>query len=296
MRKILRFLAWTRKHGFINLSYRIMNNRMFDTHLLEDFPVKNSSITDSAELASYPSLCGSAARETEIFKRFRSSRIMVEALDHVSIDQGKDYISEILKNRSWLEDFTKVLLHIDSLGKPRKYRFAPYGTFSPTLLRYLKVYVEIESQFGSLTDLDVVEIGIGFGGQSSLIGMLDKPASYTFYDIPPVLELTQRFVSELNIPGEFKYIDGRNPIELNADLVISNYAFSELSLDLQNEYLSKVILKSPRGYITWNSLSAEQLGGRSLADLVRLIPNSQLLPEQPWTSKNNAIIIWGSKK
>jgi len=280
----------------MNLIHRKMNDRMFDTHQLEDWPVKNSSITDSAQLASYPSLCGSAARETEIFKRFRSSRIMVEALDHVSIDQGKDYISEILKNGIWQDDFSRVLLHIDSLGKPRKYRFTPYGTFSPTLLRYLKVYVEIKNHFGSLENLNIVEIGIGFGGQASLIKMLDKPASYTFYDIPPVLELTRRFIGELQLSEECKYIDGRNPVESNSDLVISNYAFSELNLELQNEYLSKVIMASPRGYITWNSLSADQLGGYSLADLIRLIPNSQLLPEYPNTSKNNAVIIWGPKK
>ena len=180
------------------------------------------------------------------------------------------------------------------LGKPRKFRFRPYGTFSPTLLRYLKVYIDLEKNFGPLKNLNIVEIGIGFGGQASLIGLLDKPLSYTFYDIPPVLELAKQFTNKLEVPGNFEFIDGRNPKSSNSDLVISNYAFSELNRVVQDQYLEHVVLPSPRGYITWNPLSEEMLGGYSLADLIRLIPNSQIHPEKPNTFEGNVIIIWGN--
>lgn len=266
---------------------------MFDIQETEEFRVGNSSITDSEMLASYPSLCGLAAKNLEIFKKFRSSRVMVEALDHVSIEQGNSYISEILNYTSWSEKFTKVLLQIDKVGKPRKFRFRPYGTFSPTLLRYLKVYIDLEKNFGSLKNLNIVEIGIGFGGQASLISLLDKPLSYICYDISPVLELAQKFTKELDVPGNFTFIDGRNPKSSNPDLVISNYAFSELNREVQDQYLKNVVLPSPRGYITWNNLSAEILGGYSLAELVRLIPNSQIHPEKPNTAEANAILVWG---
>ncbi len=259
----------------------------------KEFRVGNSSITDSEIRASYPSLCGSAAYNLEIFKKFRSARVMVEALDHVTVEQGNGYISEILKYTSWSDKFTKVLVQIDKVGRPRKFKFRPYGTFSPTLLRYLKVYIDLEKNFGQLKNLNIVEIGIGFGGQASLICLLDKPLSYIYYDIPPVLELVQKFTKELNVPGNFTFIDGRNPKPSNPDLVISNYAFSELNRDVQDQYLKNVILPSPRGYITWNNLSAEILGGYTLAELIRLIPNSQIHPEKPNTSDSNAIIVWG---
>ena len=293
MKRFLRFGIWIARHGLINFKHRYSNMRMFDTPLNDDFPVSGSSITDSKVLASYPSLCGLAATNMEIFNKFRSARVMVQALDHVSIDQGNAYISEILNSRSWSETFTEVLAHIDKVGRPRKFRFNPYGTFSPTLLRYLKVYVDLLKNFGSLKNLNIVEIGIGFGGQASLIGLLDKPLSYTFYDIPPVLELAQKFTKELDVPGNFTFIDGRNPEPSNPDLVISNYAFSELNRDIQDQYLKNVVLPSPRGYITWNNLSTERLGGHSLAGLIRLIPNSQIHPEKPNTGESNAIIVWG---
>jgi hypothetical protein len=218
---------------------------------------------------------------------------MIRALDHVSIDLGKAYIAEILKFRSWSDNFTSVIKHIDSVGSPKRFRFRTFGIFSPTLLRYLKVYVDLEKYFGSLKDLNIVEIGVGFGGQASLIGLLGNPLSYTFYDIPPVLELARKFTSELEIPGTFTFIDGRNPKPLDTDLVISNYAFSELNRSIQDAYLAHVILQSPRGYITWNSLSEENFGGYSLAEFIALIPNSRILPEIPNTGEFNAILVWG---
>lgn len=293
MRRLLKLLRWTSKHGLINLGHR-MSHRTFDLQVREEFRVGNSSITDSDRLASYPSYCGLAARNSETFKNFRSSRVLIEALDHVSIEQGNSYISEILRSGSWREEFTKVLLQLDKVGKPRKFKFKPYVTCSPTLLRYLKVYKDLENSFGLLSNLKIAEIGVGFGGQVSLISLLSKPISYTLYDIPPVLELAQKFMTEIGASGNFTYLDGRNPEPFDPDLVISNYAFSELSLEVQDQYLEHLILKSPRGYITWNNLSERSLGGYSLAELIRIIPNSQIRPESPRTSDCNAIIVWGN--
>ena len=294
MRKFLRLLSWTVKHGFKNLYYRISNRRLFDIQEKDEFPVGNSSITDSALLGSYPSLCGTASKDPEIYKKFRSSRIMAEALDHVSIEQGIDYINEIVKQSDWPQEYSKALIQIDKFGKPRRFKFN-YGTFSPTLLRYLKVYVDLDHYFGPLKSLRLSEIGIGFGGQASLISLLSHPSQYTLYDIPPVLDLARKFIGDVKAPGEFAFIDGRNPLSSSQDLVISNYAFSELNLSIQNQYLENVILPSSRGYITWNSLSEKQLNGHSLADLIRKIPGSQIIAEYPNTSKDNAIIVWGHK-
>jgi hypothetical protein len=162
-------------------------------------------------------------------------------------------------------------------------------------LRYLKVYIDLKKYFENLGQLKIVEIGVGFGGQSSLISLIEGPVSYIFYDIPPVLDLTKKFIDRMQLTGHFEFIDGRNPKPSRPDLVISNYAFSELNRELQEIYLKNVIRYSPRGYITWNSLSADRLDGYSLGDLIRIIPNSQILPEIPNTSAKNVIIVWGTK-
>ena len=77
------------------------------------------------------------------------------------------------------------------------------------------------------------------------------------------------------------------------DFVLSNYAFSELTRTNQDKYLKKVILNSPRGYITWNNLSPN---GYSLAELISVIPGSQTVPENPLTAEDNTIIVWGHSK
>ena len=43
------------------------------------------------------------------------------------------------------------------------------------------------------------------------------------------------------------------------DLLISNYAFSEVSLDIQEEYYEKVIKKSKRIYMVFNPISSKNL-------------------------------------
>jgi hypothetical protein len=258
--------------------------------------VSQTSVTDSDNFSSYASLCEMASMDDYIFNNFRRSRVLVEVFDHVTLEFGKEYVSEILKYGEFTNQFIEVLNKIDNLGNPRKYFFKPFGLFSPTLLRYLKVYLDLEFYFGPLQKLQIAEIGVGFGGQASLIGLQDPPQCYSFFDIPPVLMLAEKFIHKLNIPGSHEFFDGRKPVETVSDLVISNYAFSELTRNMQEIYLQNLILNSSRGYITWNSLSEHELSGYKLAELVRLLPNSQIIPERPYTGNGNAIIIWGHKQ
>ena len=292
--QLIHLVSWILRYGVSNY-YKTRNRKMFDVPLDTRFLPEDSSITDSSNLETYTSLCGTAATDSTIFNKFRSARIMVEDLDHVSVEQANSYLDEILKYGVWNSESTRTFHHIDSIGQPNKIKFKNVGIFSPTLFRYLKVYLDLRALFGPIKDFKLAEIGIGFGGQASLIHLLDKPISYSFYDLPPVLALASKFFDGLEIKGDFKFIDGRYPEESTPDLLISNYAFSELSPKVQDAYLQRVILNSTRGYITWNSLSADQLGGYSLANLVRVIPNSQIIPEKPNTSTNNAVIVWGAK-
>lgn len=302
--KILQTILWTYKFGFVNLYHKLRNRFMFDTPVSKTIQISNTSISDSLYLPKYPLLCDLAAKDDAIFSQFRRANAMYDVLDHVSIDQGRAYIAQIIKSGTWNDAFTDAIKSVDRLGSPRKYKFHGYGTFSPTLLRYLKVYVDLINNFGFLSNLHITEIGGGFGGQASLNGLLGTPLSQTIYDIAPVLELAKKFINRLQIPGTFIFKDGVKPYPSKSDLVISNYAFCELNRDMQDLYLKNLILPSPRGYITWNSLSADNFNnlftdnnrGYSLAELVRLIPNSQIIPEVPLTSPSNAIVVWGNLK
>jgi len=83
-------------------------------------------------------------------------------------------------------------------------------------------------------------------------------------------------------------------------LVISNYAFSELPLELQKIYIEKVIRKSKRGYLIMNS-GMNNFSGRSdgklhLAELRTLLPVFEILDEIPNTGPDNYVIVWGHNR
>ena len=297
MRRIFEVLSWTYKFGLNNLVKRLFNNRgLWD--IKSDYTVvaEGTSITDSDFAPDYAATCDFIARNNEYFKNFRRSNSLISALDHVSIKQGFDYISEIEKTDGWNPSFTSAINCIDGVGNPRTYRFGNYGTFSPTLIRYLKVHLDLTRLFGDLCALKISEIGVGFGGQASLTSQLGGYKEYNFFDLPPVLKLAEQFIASIGSSQVNQFHDGRNPVAIESDLVVSNYAFSELAREIQVAYLDQVILRAERGYITWNNLSAVHLDGFSLADLVRMIPNSEIMPEVPYTHDGNVIIYWGENR
>jgi hypothetical protein len=297
MVKYLRLLLWIYKYGFINLFYRFNNKKSIQIKESKSFPPGGTSIADSDLFGAFPTLCGLAAEDDQIFSTFRRYEIFLKVVDFVRMEQGFLYIDEILKHElggvNISNNYKKTLKSIDSVGKPKKYRFNGHGIYSPNALKYLKVYLDLRKLFGDLSNFKLTEIGVGFGGQASVINQLNKPISYHLYDIPPVLNLASRVLNKLNLGGNFHLMDGRQPEFFNSDLLISNDAFSELSREIQDKYLKNVVINAKRGYITWNSWSSTHLGGYSLAELVRVIPNSQIIPEQPLTGKENAIIVWG---
>jgi putative sugar O-methyltransferase len=159
-------------------------------------------------------------------------------------------------------------------------------------LRYVKVAVEIENLFGSLDNKIVTEIGGGYGAQAIIISNVHNLNKYVIFDLPEVSALAYKFCSEIYPENNINFLDGRFPSEVHSDFLISNYAFSELNKEIQEQYLRLVILKAKHGYITWNDLSYSKLGGFSLPQLLEIIPDSRIIPEVPLTSENNQILIW----
>ena len=114
----------------------------------------------------------------------------------------------------------------------------------------------------------------------------------------PVLQLISRYLECYLINSTYK------PTTLNRfdsqtakfDLVISNYAFSELPKPLQLKYISKVLSKAKRGYMTMNSGKTTGSGRSMTIDELRIhFPDLQILEEVPLTSADNYILVWGRR-
>ena len=242
-----------------------------------------------------------------VFSNFRRNKVYRRALEHVSFEQGISYIDEIRKmNFDLLKDI-ELFKQNDKWGNPETHQYpAPstsqsahkpveIGTISPNTLRYVKVLGDLISLFKQLGNLKIAEIGVGYGGQCRIINSIASPSEYTLIDIKPALMLSNIYLDHYILNSVLKY-KTMNELEVqNYDLVISNYAFSELHRNIQDVYLNKVILNSRKGYITFNQISPEYFKSYKREELLEIIPNSCIIEEKPLTHEKNCIIIWGNK-
>jgi len=115
---------------------------------------------------------------------------------------------------------------------------------------------------------------------------------------PTTLRYTNIFLSEIGSNLCFMNdLMVRNP-QKHWDVVISNYAFSELHKDLQTQYLENVLSKASRGYMIMNSgrtnNSGRSNGKLSLDMICEYLPNAKVKEEIPLTGPDNYVLYWGS--
>lgn len=148
----------------------------------------------------------------------------------------------------------------------------------------------------------VAEIGVGYAGQCNVLMNVLDLEQYNLIDLPEVLSLVERCLTEIGLTEKVRYIDGTHLYhEVESDLLVSEFAFSELTRQVQDVYLEKVVLKSRAGYITWNDGINKKVwttDGYTLQEILSLIPNSkavQLPPKMFQGDQETCTILWGTK-
>ena len=110
----------------------------------------------------YETFCKNVSSDDEAFKTFKSNPDLVYMLEHVTYEQGLGYLEEIKRQQPQLLNHIECFATNDSLGTPKMFWYGEINmNISPTTLRYVKVLADLISHFGSLSMLDIVEIGIG---------------------------------------------------------------------------------------------------------------------------------------
>jgi len=227
---------------------------------------------------------------------FRSCVQYQDVLEHVSYPLAIEYLRKL---EAW-EHFPILLesqLNRDfsNLGNPPVYKFRTKGSLqilNPTFVRYAYVARDLISRLGNLGGTKVAEIGVGFGGQTAVLNKVASLESAYLYDLPEVNELAKWFLGQVAPNFEAVCRDGRNPKPVYVDLIISNFAFSELSRSVQEQYMVNVIQRAEHGYILWNRLSETKLDGMTAEEFGERIPNAKIEPETPSSYKGNVLISW----
>jgi len=244
----------------------------------------------------YPKVCMDAYENDEVFNIFKTIPEYTQILEHTSVEYGQNYIDIIKRDNPWLlegELFKKFKTN-DLYGSPTIHQYTDFS-ISPSTLRYIKVLSDLIKLFGSLDGFKISEIGGGYGGQCKIINDCFNIKDYHIIDLDQVNKLSGKYLDKLGVQNvRYSTNDDLNIEEY--DLIISNYAYTELDRNLQDLYKKCVIDGSNNGYITCNFIIDFANGGQfdtySKDELLMLKTNTQIMIEEPLTNPKNFIEFW----
>lgn len=283
-------LQFVRENGLTSTVEEIMNRfKLWDLDSADFLSLgTGSSFSDNNE---YLSVVEIAAHKEKIFHKFRANRQYRKILEHVTKSLASEYLDLIPESERAL---LSRLRACDSVGGPLRYKFGSYGRYSPTTIRYLYFHTQYKEYFGDLGNSKVIEIGGGFGGQAAVSLTLNPNLSWTIFDLPEVLRLQEKYLHATNPDVKVTFQTGLEITKTHGDFLISNYALSEISRDLQLKYFELVISNCTKGYMAWNTISEVENGGLALSEVLELIPGSNYVDEVPLSSPGNVIVYWGN--
>jgi len=248
---------------------------------------------------TYIAGCLAAANYDNVFKNFKEQTAYGYILEHVPADLGAKYLDNVQNhNLDLLKGIKKFYIN-DKLGSPsiQKYRLDEFKgeiiTISPTTARYIKVLSDLKSLYGSLDDMNIVEIGAGYGGMPLVMSKEFKFKNYYDVDLHGPAELAKKYCVDKHEMDNFHVltpdqIDELKDVEI--DLVISNYAFSECNYEAQDIYIDKILSKAKRGYITHNNSDERRNRTKSI---IENYPNFKVF-DYDLCKKKHPIFTWGS--
>lgn len=269
-------------------------SRIIEKLTTPEYVVLEKGSRSDSDSGAYGKILARANSDPKVFRTFRRHPYYTGILEHVTGEQGEKYL-EIIEAESpelvaKMQDFRAN----DLVGSPKTFYYESAGQISPTTLRYIKVASDLRKAFGSLDDMRIAEIGVGYGGQLLILDRIWKIKDYTLFDLDPALALTSKYLESFTLNTAYVATTLNRFREGSFDLVISNYAFSELPSQLQQRYFQKVLKGSCRGYMTMNSGKELAKDKLSVAQLRRLIPSMRVEAERPLTGPENYVVLWVS--
>lgn len=200
----------------------------------------------------WPRACAALASGTWTSKNFRRTHAVRQVVETLGPVDGRHFAKWIRHNApEYLRD--KRVAAIDAWGDPIRWSGACLGTphpFSPTTLRFLAHALWLKREGFIKEGGTVVEIGVGFGGLAAMNAIVSR-ATTIMIDLPPVIDAAMLQMNELGL-GKFASIDHAKAADHDV-FFISNYAFTELSRDMQDTYADQFIRHAHRGVILSNA-------------------------------------------
>lgn len=238
--------------------------------------------------------CEKISQNEEEFLNFKRNPDYFEILEHIDNNVGSYIYKQLLFKDNDLVSKENLINFCskDIIGNPVYLLNIEEIKVSPTTLRYIKVLSDIRKYF-SLNEKNIIEIGAGYGGQAKILIDYYKTAKYDCVDLPQTHDLIKKYLNDYDI----NLYQQKTIPDKTWELCISNYAFSECPIEVQEDYFNKIILNSKFGYFTMNHISS-LFGVNSYSKeqfLEKLASNNfkyTIKEEDPKTAKDNYIILY----
>lgn len=250
----------------------------------------------------WPRACAALASGAWTSKNFRRIHAVRQVVETLGPADGRHFGRWIRNNtQGYLTD--KRVAAIDAWGDPICWPAACLGSpraFSPTTLRFLAHALWLKKEGFVKEGGTVIEIGVGFGGLAAMNAIVSN-ATTIMIDLPPVAQAAMLQLNELGL-GKFASIDHAKAAAGDV-CFISNYAFTELSRDMQDTYADKFIRHADRGVILSNAaVFAGHMQSRDNAQIVELLVKHGIVAKEDKISNilcpsdrqhGNVIVGWG---
>ena len=214
-------------------------------------------------MSSYVASVEAINSDEDSFNNFRRNANYGRVVGAVTNLQGRrDYTVQLF---NWIsENYPEIFEDIenlkvyDSVGNPYLEEFEFNNStikISASTLRYLYPALRLREEFTLDTPINVVELGVGYGGMASIMNHLFDISSYQLVDLPQVETLSHRYLKEVGADKVKEKTEG------GVDLFISEYCLSEFDYDKVEYFYNEYIKNSNNFYIASNymGISSTQL-------------------------------------
>ena len=226
------------------------------------------TLQDSA-VTPYLSACRAAAQGSDFFKNFKSHPAYRHVLEHVSMEEGHQYLDEIEID---YKDKLDEIKENDLYGTPIQCSYDGIGMISPTTVRYLKNTSDIINKFGTSFN-SIVEIGGGYGGLCKVMSTFVDFEQYLLLDLEECNMLSRKYLSLFDLPTMSYQAEEIVDVEDNFDLLISNYALSECNRETQMMYIERFVKNSDKFYLMHNNFHADN-GNMSYEEFIDVMSDT----------------------
>jgi hypothetical protein len=248
--------------------WSIHTNRLtLDTPANHDTSSAHGSISG---LMAWPTVCAAFADGRIDSRNFRRLRAVMEVVETLGPCEGRHHAEAISKahESQWLDHpmIRKIAQWGDPIQWPAVLLRTPHS-YAPTSLRYLSHALWLKSQGFLQNGSQVVEIGVGYGGLAAMNAVVTD-ARTLLVDLPNVERAAFRMLSEIGLGHMVELSSAGTQLNM-PDCVISNYAFSELSIEQQDLLLGRYFARSRHGMLLSNAnIFSAQIGGRTNEQLM----------------------------